>query len=391
MDLRESIRNHVEVSFKLAKHVFSTEVKGDSNLVFSPLSVNVLLGLIAAGSKGPTLDQLLAFLNSKSTEDLNAFSSQIVSVIFADGSSVGGPLLSVANGAWIEQTLPLKDSFKHVVNTVYKAVSESVDFQHKAIEVANQVNSWVEKETGGLIKEILPTGAVDNTTRLILANALYFKGAWAEKFNASETKDREFYLLNGSSIQVPFMSSKKKQYLKAFNGFKVLGIPYKQGEDKRRFSMYFFLPDAKDGLPSLMDKITSEPGLLEHHLPNHPVEVGEFLIPKFKISFGLETSKALKELGVVLPFTGGGLTEMVDSPTVGGNLCVSQIFHKSFIEVNEEGTEAAAATAATVMLRCLLVEDKVDFVADHPFLFLIREDLTGVIVFIGTLINPLSA
>ncbi|CAH9147196.1 unnamed protein product [Cuscuta epithymum] len=390
MDLRESIRNHVEVSFKLAKHVFSTEIKGDSNLVFSPLSVNVVLGLIAAGSKGPTLDQLLAFLNSKSTEDLNAFSSQIVSVIFADGSSVGGPLLSVANGAWIEQTLPLKDSFKHVVNTVYKAVSESVDFQHRAIEVANQVNSWVEKETGGLIKEILPAGAVDNTTRLILANALYFKGAWAEKFNASETKDREFHLLNGSTIQVPFMSSKKKQYLKAFNGFKVLGLPYKQGEDKRRFSMYFFLPDAKDGLPSLMDKITSEPRLLEHHLPNHPVEVGEFLVPKFKIYFGLETSKALKELGVVLPFTGGGLTEMVDSPTVGGNLCVSQIFHKSFIEVNEEGTEAAAATAATVMLRCLLVEDKVDFVADHPFLFFIREDLTGVIVFIGTVINPLS-
>ncbi|CAH9098611.1 unnamed protein product [Cuscuta epithymum] len=391
MDLTESIRNHTQVSFKLAKHVFSTEVKGDSNLVFSPLSVHVVLGLIAAGSKGPTLRQLLAFLGSNSSEDLNAFSSHIVTVLFADGSAAGGPLLSAANGVWIERTLRVKDSFKQVVDSVYKAVSESVDFRHKAIEVVNQVNSWVAKETSGLIKEILPAGAVDATTQLILANALYFKGAWAEKFSASETQDREFHLLSGSSIQVPFMSSKKKQYVNACDGFKVLGLPYEQGEDKRRrFSMYFFLPDAKDGLPSLMGKITSEAGLLEHHIPKRQVAVGNFHIPKFKISFGFETSNTLKELGVVLPFAGGGLTEMVHSSGVRGGLYVSKIFHKSFIEVNEEGTEAAAVTAAVVKARGFLVEDRVDFVADHPFLFIIREDLTGAVVFIGTVANPLS-
>lgn len=391
MDIRESIRNHAGVSLKLANHVFSTVTKTESNLVFSPLSINVLLGLLAAGSKGPTLDQLLAFLHSKSSEDLNAFSSQVVSAIFSDGSPVGGPRLSVANGAWIEQTLPpLKPSFKHVADTVYKAVSESVDFQSKANEVANQVNLWVEKETGGLIKEILPAGAVDSTTRLILANALYFKGNWAEKFDPSETKDNEFHLVNGSSVQVPFMSSKKKQCVKASDGFKVLRLPYKQGGDKRHFSMYIFLPDAKDGLPSLMHKVYSESGLLDRCLPYNPVEVGEFRIPKFKLSFGFETSKVLKELGVVAPFAGGGLTEMVDSHALGSELYVSQMFHKSFVEVNEEGTEAAATTVGMVKLRCLLVEDKVDFVADHPFLFFIREDLTGVIVFIGTVINPLS-
>ncbi|VFQ99126.1 unnamed protein product [Cuscuta campestris] len=390
MDIRESIRNHVCVSFKLANHVFSTVTKDDSNLILSPLSINVLLGLIAAGSKGSTLHQLLDFLNSKSSEDLNAFSSQVVSAIFADGSRVGGPRLSVANGAWIEQTLPLKASFKLVAETVYKAVSESADFQNKANEAANQVNLWVEKETGGLIKEILPVGAVDSTTRLVLANALYFKGNWADKFNPLETKDNEFHLLNGSSVQVPFMSSKKKQCVKSFKGFKALRLPYEQGEDKRHFSMYIFLPDAKDGLPSLMHKIYSESALLDHCLPYNPVGVGEFRIPKFKLSFGFETSKVLKELGVVAPFAGGGLTEMVDSPAAGSVLYVSQIFHKSYIEVNEEGTEAAAATVATVNLRSLLVEDKkVDFVADHPFLFFIREDLTGVIVFIGTVTNPL--
>ncbi|VFQ99129.1 unnamed protein product [Cuscuta campestris] len=121
MEVREWMRNHVDVSFKLANHVFFTVTKTDSNLVFSPLSINVILALLAAGSEGPSLHQLLAFLSAKSTDDLNAFYSRVVSAIFADGSPAGGPRLSVANGAWIEQTLPVKPSFKHVLETVYKA------------------------------------------------------------------------------------------------------------------------------------------------------------------------------------------------------------------------------------------------------------------------------
>ncbi|KAI9200398.1 hypothetical protein LWI28_007156 [Acer negundo] len=160
------------------------------------------------------------------------------------------------------------------------------------------------------------------------------------------------------------MTSKKKQVISAFDGFKVLGLPYKQGEDKRRFSMYFFLPDAKDSLPALVEKMGSESRFLDHHLPHQKVEIGDFRIPRFKISFGFATSKVQKELGVVLPFSDGdGLTEMVDS-RVASNLYVSSIFHKSFIEVNEEGTEAAAASAA-VILGASLNFDKIDFVADQ--------------------------
>ncbi|KAE9458537.1 hypothetical protein C3L33_09561, partial [Rhododendron williamsianum] len=389
MDLKESISNQTDFSLALANRVSLSESK-DSNLVFSPLSIHVVLGLIAAGSAGPTRAQLLSLLNSKSTDDLNSLSSQLVSLVLADGGPSGGPKLSFANGVWVDQSLSLKASFKQVVDTVYNAVSGHVDFQTKAVEVSNEVNQWAEKETNGLIKEVLPSGSVDASTRLIFANALYFKGAWTAKFDASKTKDQEFHLLNGSSVQVPFMTSKKKQLVRAFDGFKVLGLPYKQGEDKRRFSMYFFLPNAKDGLTALMEKVGSEAGFLDRHLPYQEVEVGEFRIPKFKISFGFEASKVLKGLGLVLPFSGDeGLTEMVDSPTVGRNLYVSSIFHKSFIEVNEEGTEAAAASAAVVKLRGLSIPEKIDFVADHPFLFVIREDMTGVVLFIGHVLNPL--
>lgn len=259
----------------------------------------------------------------------------------------------------------------------------------KAAEVTSEANSWAEKETNGLIKEVLPPGAVDATTRLIFANALYFKGAWNEKFDASITKDYEFHLLNGSTVQVPFMTSKKKQFISTFDDFKVLRLSYQQGGDKRSFSMYIFLPDAKDGLQGLIDKVGSDSAFLDHHLPIVPVPVGEFRIPRFKISFGFEASGVLKEMGVLLPFTKGGLTEMTDSP-VGQNLYVSSIFHKSFIELNEEGTEAAAASVGVVALRAILTTDDTEFIADHPFMFVIREDMTGVFLFIGHVVNPLA-
>ncbi|MCH86031.1 serpin-ZX, partial [Trifolium medium] len=202
-----------------------------------------------------------------------------------------------------------------------------------------------------------------------------------------------FFLLH-SPIQRQF-STNKKQFVSAFDGFKVLRLPYeqgeelpyKQGEDERQFSMYFFLPDTKDGLLSLIEKVTSESEFLKLQLPDDKVEVGDFMIPSFKISFGIETSDALKELGVILPFSPGGLTKMVNSP-----IWVSNIFQKSFIEVNEKGTEAAAVT--TIRCReCCLPTSKpipIDFVADHPILFFIREDFTGTILFVGQVLNPLD-
>ncbi|KAF3623130.1 Serpin-ZX [Capsicum annuum] len=389
MEMNESIITQTDVSFMLAKHVFSNEIKGDTNLVFSPPSIQIVLGLIAAGAKGPTRDQLLCFLKSKSIDELNSLYSHLVNIVFVDGSPNGGPRLSVANGVWIDQTLPLKPSFKKVVDKVYKAASNSVDFQNKATEVTNQVNQWAKMKTNDLIKEILPHGTVNNMTRLIFANALYFKGLWNDKFNASETEDHKFHLLRGGSVKAPFMTSNKKQYAVTFDGFKVLGLPYKHGRDTRRFCMYLILPDARDGLPALIDKISSEPGFLNHHLPCVKVKMIKLLIPKFKTTFSFEASKVLKGLGVTSPFCGGGLTEMVDSP-LAGRLFVSQIFHKSFIEVNEEGTEAAAVTAGVVMTKSLKFEKEIDFVADHPFLFLIRDDATGVVLFIGSVLNPVA-
>ncbi|ERN10114.1 hypothetical protein AMTRI_Chr13g91230 [Amborella trichopoda] len=386
MDLRESIHSQSGFSLELLKLVSLDEAK-DSNFVFSPLTIHVVLSLIASGSSGKTLDQITSCLRSKKVDDLNALSAQLIDLILVDGSASGGPQLSFVNGVWVDKSYSLKAGFLNTVNSIYKTSPKPATFQEKANEVRGEVNSWAESETKGLIKELLPPGSVDATTRLILSNALYFKGTWTEKFDQSKTQDGTFHLLNGSSVQVPFMTSKKKQFVSAYEGVKVLRLPYQQGEDKRQFAMYILLPDERDGLHKLLEKLGSSGSeFLNQHLPIQSVQVGKFKLPRFKISYGFEVSGALKKLGLVLPFSDQAeLSEMVDS-SAGHNLSVSSVFHKSFIEVNEEGTEAAAASAAVIILRAMA--RPIDFVADHPFMFLIREDMTGVVLFVGHMFNP---
>ncbi|KAH6822909.1 Serine protease inhibitor family protein [Perilla frutescens var. hirtella] len=387
IELEQSILDQTDASFSLANHVISAHAE-QSNFVFSPLSIHVLWGLIASGSSGPTRDQILGFLRFKSLEELHALFSETVSRVLADGGPVGGPVLSTANGLWVDESLNLKPDYRLIVENVYRAVCEQVDFQNKAVKVTEEVNGWARKETKGLIKEILPPGKVDpSSTRLILGNAVYFKGAWFEKFNASLTEDRDFYLLDGSSVRAPLMRSMEKQYVRCFDGFKVLGLPYKRGKDSRSFSMYIYLPDARDGVAALRERVCSESGFINSHLPRSLVTLDDFRVPKFKFDFHFEASGVMKKLGLVLPFEGNGLTEMVDSCYP---LEVSSIFHKALIEVNEEGTEAAAVSMAMFKFGSsgFVERERLEFVADHPFLFVIREDTTGLVLFIGQLLNP---
>ena len=203
------------------------------------------------------------------------------------------------------------------------------------------------------VKDLLPPGSVKSETDTVYGNALYFKGAWADKFSKSETRDRDFNLLKGTSVSLPFMSSSRRQYVKRFDGFKVLKLPFKQGLDiNRSFSMYLYLPDEKDGSDNLVKKMTSTPGFVDNHNPTCRVNLGDLAIPKFKISFGFEASRAFE-----------------------GSLVSKALYHKACVEIDEEGAEAAAATIFAVPRS--YTKASVDFVADHPFLFLIREKHNG--------------
>ncbi|KAH0864640.1 hypothetical protein HID58_081851 [Brassica napus] len=153
--------------------------------------------------------------------------------------------------------------------------------------------------------------------------------------------------------------------------------------------MYIYLPNDKEGLSALLEKIGSTPGFIDNHIPHHRVSVGAFGIPKFKFSFEFEASDVLKDMGLTSPFTrGGSLTEMVDFPTMAENLYISSILHKAFIEVDEEGTEAATVSFADLLTCSACQSRKPDFIADHPFLFTVREDKSGVVVFMGQVLDP---
>ncbi|CAH9123898.1 unnamed protein product [Cuscuta epithymum] len=388
----DSITNRTEeVSLMLAKHVISAAIERGENVALSPLSITTLLGMIGGGSQGGAPDQLSGFLDPVSTNNVIKKSGafDFVTSIFSDGSrSSGGSALTGGNGVWIDKSLTLKPAYKDHIESSYNALIQSVDFREKVSEVIDEVNAWVEKKTGGLIRQLLDERTVTPQTIVVLANALHFKGAWANEFDVANTMDRDFYLMDGASVQVPFMSSSEKQYLKAFDGFKVLRMPYRLGENQERqqFSMYFILPDTEDGLPSLVDKLTSESTFLEQHIPYNKVKVGEFRIPKFKISFDLDILDVLEKLGVTN--ARHALSGMVENPI--STPIDPKFFHKSVVEVNEEGTEAAAVTMGIFSGSSLVVpvEEKIDFVADHPFLFFIREDLTRTLVFAGSVLNP---
>ncbi|CAH9090155.1 unnamed protein product [Cuscuta epithymum] len=381
----EFIAAQTDSSLLFAKHIFFDLVKADSNFVFSPLSINILLGMAAAGSTGETRRSLLSFLKSDSTADFDAFAFHVLTNILADASHLGGPRLSAANGVWMEQTLSLKPSYKDLLEKSYDAVCQSVDFRTKTSEAVDGVNLWIEKKTGGMIRNVLDKRKVSPLTSIILTNALYFKGNWDEGFDEKYTHDRDFYLMNGTSVKVPFMNSGMKQCVKAYDDFKILSLPYKRGRDMaRQFSMYFVLPNANDGLSSLMETITIEPGFLERHAPDKRVRVAPFHIPKFKITFGFDVLSVLEKLGVL--FTHDGFDEMVVDPEESP--VVSNIIQKCVVDVNEKGTECAAITTM-ITYPGYSPEEKIDFVADHPFAFFIREDVSGVVTFVGTVLNPL--
>uniref|UniRef100_A0A0E0ME04 Serpin domain-containing protein n=1 Tax=Oryza punctata TaxID=4537 RepID=A0A0E0ME04_ORYPU len=321
----------------------------------------------------------------------------------ADKSSSGGPCVAFACGVWCDAARPLKPAYRDAVVGKYKAEATTVDFKNKTEEAREQINEWTRQVTRGLINSVLPPGSVDVATAAVLGNAIYFKGNWDRPFKGKNMKRKPFYRLDGGIIDdVPFMSSKSNQYVAVHDGFKVLELMYRTaphsysysndgGGDYTRYSMVVFLPDARDGLRGLVEKMASRPGFLHEHVPSESVPVGDFRVPKFKVSFAGSVAGIVEQLGLRLPFSPklADLSAMAEDDGSGLPLFVSDVLHRAVIEVNEEGSEAAAATMMDVMIGCSMVKPPpVDFVADHPFADFIVEQMSRAVVFAGHVIDP---
>ncbi|XP_058184506.1 serpin-Z10-like [Rhododendron vialii] len=385
-------RSRMELCMRMAKQLLLKEVekKGDyENLVLSPLSIDVVLNMVAAGSRGRTLEKMLGLLGSNNTEEIRSQSMEMMAMAMDEDE----PVLCLVNGAWFDQRFTPTLSYKdNVLKGIYGCEAKTADFMTRGDEVVDEINSWAEAASRGLIKDILQRGSLSRDMGLILANGLYFKGNWKHdlKFDANLTKNRPFYLLNGDTVSVPFMTSHKRyRRCRSFDGFQVLHIPYQS--KSKQFSMYFFLPDERDGLQNLLEKVISDSGYSHEYRCLSEKKLDKFWIPKFKFSFDFDVSSTMEEMGMPFPFMENpeDFAEMVEIPN---GLNVPRMFQKAFIEVDEKGTVAAAITLCSAPGYCPGPPPKnTSFVADHPFMFMIMEAASRLVIFTGAILDPSKA
>ncbi|RLM69112.1 hypothetical protein C2845_PM17G06490 [Panicum miliaceum] len=343
----------------------------NNNLIFSPLSIHVALALMSTGASGDTLAEILAVAGAPSREELRAFvRAAVIDRVLADQSGAGGPIVAFACGAWTDRRVPLRPEYHDTIVGTFKGSATTVDFKDKPVESRVQINAWVAEVTRGLITEM---------------------GKWRDPFSKEHTIDHQFHRLDGSTIDVPFMQIWCDQKIACYDGFKVLKLPYKT-MDVDRASPDFDWTQLNP--QSLIEKMTSSPNFLHDHLPSEFVPVNEFRLPRFKLTYGGSIVEDLESLGLILPFhpLTANVSEITEVDTTDdGPIYVSDVIHKAVVDVNEEGSDAAAATESDDDCGFSLDYEppkQVDFVADHPFAFFMIEETSGSIIFAGHVLDP---
>lgn len=352
--------------------------KDDGNIFFSPYSISTALGMTYAGAKGKTAEQMASTLHfSLPQEKLHVGMGELIKHLNAQGQDRPYQL-TVANSLWGEKTFSFRPEFINLTETKYSAGLKSLDFQTQTDKSRQMINKWVEDKTNDKIKELLKTGDITAMTKLVLTNAIYFKAGWYIRFAEGGTKPADFALTDGKTVKVPMMQ--KHQNLPYYGGddFHAVEIPYKGGE----LSMVVLLPK-KGGLAALEKKLTAANLKQWTKMTMHDVDLK---LPKFKTTSRFELKEVLSAMGMPEAFS-----EAADfsGMTTQGKLMITKVIHKAFIDVHEEGTEAAAATAVIAAPPSAPPQfPKANFHVDQPFVLLIREQQTGSILFMGRITNP---
>ena len=346
------------------------------NLFLSPYSISTALAMTYAGARGTTADEMAKVLHYDVDQaKLHAAFGQLLETTKAGK----GYELSVANALWGQKGFQYLKEYLALVADHYGAGLSELDFVSNAEGARKTINTWVEKKTRKKIKDLIQRGVLGPATRLVLTNAIYFKGKWSSQFKEQATRDAPFHLAGGNTADVPMMTQKAKCGYAETDDLQVLEMPY-EGEE---LSMVVLLPKATDGLPAF-EKTLTQAKLDAWLAALRPREVVVFL-PKFKMTSQFELSETLGSMGMPLAFSPAadfsGMTGKRD-------LMISNVIHKAFVDVNEEGTEAAAATAVVVGLTSAAPTPVTIFRADHPFVFLIRDRRSDSILFIGRVANP---
>ena len=356
----------------------------DGNLFFSPYSISTALAMTRAGARGDTAAEMDKTLHFTLPEDQlqPAFGALVKEVNGDPADTKRGYQLSTANALWGQKGFGFKADFLKLVNGNYGAGLNEVDFHEAAEQARGTINAWVEKETHDKIKDLLNQGDITPDTRLVLTNAIYFKGDWAGPFKKERTKNEPFHLSADKKTDAPLMHQMGEYKYLDGGSFQALELPY----SGKNLTMVVLLPKKVDGLADFEKDLTADK--LTGWLGGLREQKVIVSLPKFKTTQRVSLAQTLSEMGMKNAFTSSAdFSGMGGSP---GDLALSDVIHKAFIDVNEEGTEAAAATAVVGVKSAAAVVDRPTpvFRADHPFVFLIRDTRSDSILFLGRLVDP---
>jgi len=360
---------------KLKDDQNATAPKG--NLFFSPYSISTALAMTYGGARGETQKQMATALHfTLPMQNLySAFGALQKQLVQRDKSR--GYQLLVANALWGQKGEPFLKEFLDLTGYYYGAGLSQLDFVNETEQSRRTINSWVEKKTSNKIKDLIPPGGVDEQTALVLTNAIYFKGEWKTKFSWWKTRRKYFFISAKDKVKVPLMHLKEDFRYYEDEKLQAIELPYKGDE----ISMLVILPSETEGITEIENTFTAKS--LNVLLSKMWMAKVDVYFPKFKLVWGtFALNNALIELG--MPDAFGGKADFSGINGIGG-LFISDVFHKAFIEVNEKGTEAAAATGV-VMKKVVGIEPI--FRADHPFIFIIKDNRSGSILFMGRVMNP---
>lgn len=372
------------VAAKGAIHQFGARLHAQlgtqpGNLIYSPSSMAIALAMTREGALGKTAAEMDAVLGAQAGAEARA----LLKALASDGKQ-GGPTLAIANRLFGEQQLAFEKAFLDLTRDGYGAPLELVDFKKSHDAARQRINRWVETQTKDKIKDLLPSGSIDNLARLVLVNAIYLKAQWAQQFEKERTRAAASAVAGGASKQVPTMHGLVGGKLGSHGGARTLDLPYQAAPGGPQLSMLIVVPEgktlaevearyARDGLAPFLAATT------------RATEV-DVALPKFKIATGLELADTLKAMGMKRAFVEGEAE--FGGMTKRERLFISKAIHKAFVEVDEKGTEAAAATAVVMTRETASIRPAAPvFKADRSFLFFIH-DQHGSLLFGGRVLDP---
>ncbi len=350
---------------------------GDGNLFFSPVSVSTALAMTYGGARGQTASQMADVLRFDLPPDRLHAAFGTLQKDWLGERDDRPYQLSVANALWVQQGMTLLETFLELARANYGAGPNEVDFRTAAEHARQTINGWIERQTEGRIKDLLKPGVVDAATRLVLTNAIYFKGTWKYQFDAAKSAEAPFTVGPGKQVEVPMMRQKGQFRIGGAGGVQLLELPYEGGD----LSMVVLLPREVDGLNELEASLTAE--RIDRWLETMREREVMVFLPRFELTAEFELAEVLAAMGMTDAFGSAADFSGIDGTRT---LFISNVVHKAFVSVDEQGTEAAAATGV-VMKRTAMPPT---FRADHPFVFVIRHNQTGSLLFVGRVVNPVG-